>query len=258
MRVNQNREVDLICRHEGVDFNGRVFRLDYDDHSWLLMNKKYTSIVCMNTRTKESFEIFNKTGGDCDDFHCLPGERVLLITEDGILILYKYNKREKKSELKTCKKIPLLRNRNEVAITLSVCPKNKIAAITTRVKTVYSMSRLLLYSIKEDNQLEYKAEIDLYDRDTMYFCAMSFFNYVGDILILTGLTRQDNSILCTFIYDGESFWELVEKRMVTQAKNPRKLQLVGDEIIGADDFGKLIRIGYTYAGDGLIKVKNEC
>lgn len=245
MRVNQNREVDLICSHEGVDFNGRVFRVDYDDNSWLLMNKKYKSIVCMDTSNKEFFEIDKVIGGDCDDFHCLPGEKVLLLTEDGFLILYEYNKREKSSKLLTYKKIPLFRNRNEVAITLSVCPRNKMVAITTRVKTVYSMSRLILYSIEKDS-LEYKAEIDLYDRETKYFCAMSFYNYFDDNLILTGLTRQENSILCTFLYDGENFRELVSKRVITEAKNPRKLQLVNNVIIGADDFGKLIRISYNY------------
>lgn len=245
MRVNPNREVDLICTHEGVDFNGRVFRVDSDDSSWLLMNKKYKSIICMNTNNKQSFEIQKTLGADCDDFQCLPGGRVLMLTEDGFLILQEYSKEEETSEVITYKQIYLLKNRNEVAITLVVCPQNKIAAISTRVKTVYSMSRLILYSIGEGS-LDYKAEIDLYDRETKYFCAMSFYNYYNDNLILTGLTRQEKSILCTFLYDGENFKELVSKRIVTEAKNPRKLQLVGNEIIGADDYGKLIRISYNY------------
>ena len=214
------------------------------------MNKEYKSIVVMNTLTREYFEIVRKVGEDCDDFYSLPGSRVIMLTEDGYLLMYKYDKQKMTSKLISKIHFKLSEERKEVAITMCVCPKNEIVAVVTRVKRLYHISRVFLFRI-DDPRLEKPniarmAELDLYDKSTIYFCAMTFYKYINNALILTGMTRDKNSKVITLIYDGKEFKEYHHLRAQTSAVNPRKIVMTGEDIIGADDLGKVFAIKYIY------------
>lgn len=185
--------------------------------------------------------MYKKEGEDCDDFETLSNSRVLLLTEDGNLLLYSYDKLRKSSRLLSSFKIKFLEKRNEKSITLSICPKDEMVAVNTRVKGKHYLSRVILFRIF-NNFIEYVNEIDLYDQSFKYFYAMTFNNYRKNLLILSALTSESRAKLFTFTWDGFGFEELEHKRKSTDCNYPRKLQRINNFLIGADNCGKLFKI----------------
>ena len=218
--------------------------MDYDDPNYLLLNKNYKSIVCLNTKTKSTFTIPRYEGDDCDDFQSLPKSRVLILTENGMLILYHYNKDNGACGVVGKTQIEFIKERKEKSITLCVCPKGKVAAINTRVKGDHWISRVLVYEI-DGSRIFLKSTVDLYDCKTKYFYAMNFHGYRRDLLILTGMTSESKSYLYTLVYFNGELTELSSKRKITQSNYPRKLQRIGTSLVGADNNGKLFKIGYN-------------
>jgi hypothetical protein len=159
-------------------------------------------------------------------------------------LLFKYDKVLRTSEMLAMEVLEMLDERKEVAISMAVCEKRERVMVNTRVQKVYYNSRLFLFDVKSDC-ISKLAEIDLFDKSTVYFCAMTFYKYIGNYLIFVGMTRSKSSVLCTFVYDDEEgLRELKGLREKTKAVNPRKLVVVDGEILGADDQGSLLSILY--------------
>lgn len=234
-----------LFSHEGCGWTGRTMRTDKDDGNYLILNKNYKSMVCLNTEDcSSSFNIYIKEGQDCDDFETLSKGRLVVLTEEGSLLLYQYEKQRKVSRLLSSLDINLETERKEKSITLAICPKEQIIAINTRVKTKHTLSRVILFKIV-NNVLEKFSQIDLYDQQFKYFYAMNFHGYRNQLLILSALTSESKSRLFTFVYDGHSFQELGMKRKKTESNYPRKLQRINNTLVGADNNGKLFKIKYN-------------
>lgn len=244
VKLNDLSEMKPHFSHEGCGWTGRTIRVDKDDDSYLLLNKNYKGLVCYNTETNSSFHIYKKEGQDCDDFATLGQSRLLLLTEDGSLLLYHYDKVRKASRILSSFKMKFEPGRNEKSITLAVCPKDEIVAVNTRVKSKHFLSKVLLFRIM-NNYIEKISEVDLYDQKCKYFYAMNFHGYRKSLLILSALTSESKSKLFTFVYDGYVFEELRQKRKKTESNYPRKLQRVQNVLIGADNNGKLFKIKYN-------------
>lgn len=201
-------------------------------------------LVAVCLKTSKQVEIVKKAGGKIIDHKCLPGGRVVLLTSDGWIISHIYDIDSGFVQMDSIFKIDILKNLKEAKCeNLAICPKYKFLAVHT-TKMDEKASRILIFKLKE-GKFEYFNQVIFQEENIDKICALTFFGYSGEYLILTGISYSDiEPIVFTFEILKESVREAKELRKIIKANKPRKLTKIGDELMSIDGRGKVVRVWY--------------
>lgn len=197
------------------------------------------SIFCINTKEKTKFEIKKEVGERVFDFQSLKDSRILLLTEDGHLILQRIDGESQTSAtLSTCKvqmeNIPGICTQK-----IAVYPEEGLVAVCVDVYT--KLSRVVLFKIK-NNKLILKSTLDFRNLSLNYFEAFKFNQKKCRQLIISGISNYGNSMLYTFIIDKRNYKLLKLKEKVTGVHHPSELHQVDKNLLGVDEKGALFEI----------------
>jgi hypothetical protein len=90
------------------DLYGKTIRVGFNK-SHLILNKERRSLlyVSIDTQNPASFEIKKDIGGFISDHHCISESRVIAVTDDGWIIMFKYDTQLNTSSILSRFKIPI-------------------------------------------------------------------------------------------------------------------------------------------------------
>lgn len=236
-------EPEKFLDFKGSQDYGRTIRVGIGEKN-LVLNAMDHKLIAVCLRTSKKVVIDKKAGGKIIDHRCLPGGKVVMLTSDGWLMNYIYDIETRFVQMEGITKIDFLNNLKEIKCeALVICPKFKFLCVHT-VKREEKASRILVYLIKE-NKFEYFNNVIIDEGNFDKIAALNFYNYLGDFLLLTGVSFSDvNSTVFTFEILKDSVREAKEMRKVVRANRPRKLTRIDGELVSIDGRGKVITISY--------------
>lgn len=194
----------------GNSFPGKSLK-NMGDNGWIVVNKRHKELVLLNTKNKKISKICLNSENyflKILDFEALDKERLILLTNDPQILVYKGNGLVQDLSLKRKREESASRNRYSYYSSssgpgegcLDVDRENKLFALYISG----NHSRLEIYSY-DGNELEFKAMFELKGFDSGKNVRMKFVGKVleGKILILLVL-NQSKSILVNLVYDEET------------------------------------------------------
>ena len=227
---------------------GRTIRIGHSQDHFILSKEGQSLTYVSVENTDNNFVIDVPLGGWIIDTYCLPGDRVLLLTTDGYLLLYSYSPDTKQSELLNQYQIKLNEAREEESVTLTICKNFELIAIATRTlkgENRYPTSRIILFKLYGED-IVMLDEIDLSDNEgNSYFAAMKFYKFSLDIQILVALNSVAPCYVYSFIFDGKKLEEFKKYRTKVEVDGIRNLVEFGDGFATVDRYTKMIKISYT-------------
>lgn len=214
-------------------FESRM-KVDSNDPENLLISDSMHMLYLLNTKSKESFEIGKDCGERIFDYLSLPKNRILMLTEDGYLILKSVDAKRKKSNLLNVKKIRFEKVQGKSTEKMVYCPEEGLIAVCINVYT--HLSRILVFKIQKDKVI-LKSTIDFRNLNLNYLEALSFHKPKGRYIALSGFSNYKKSKLYTLVLDKRSFKLLNLKEKITDLHHPSELHRIGDALCGVDDKG---------------------
>lgn len=174
------------------------------------------------------------------DFESLTNSRLLLLTEDGYLILKK--KEEGEWREKSFKKINLGEVQGTCIDKIAICPEEKIVAVC--VNNYTKISKILFFKIFK-NKLVFKSSIDFSQLGVDYFEDLKFHNFEQNDrkLVLTGISNYTTTKFYTFVLDKRNFKLLKMHKKETELHHPSDLHQVEESLMGIDGKGYVFRVG---------------
>lgn len=211
-----------------------TMKADKNNPDDLLISNAMNKLFSLNTKTKEVFEIEKHHGERIFDYISLPQNRVLMLTEDGYMIMKSIDGEKKNSRYLNMKKIKFRDMPGKSTEKMIYCQEENLVAVCINVYT--RLSRILIFKVKKD-KLELKSTFDFNNLDMNYLEAMSFHKTQGRFVTFSGLSNYKKSTLFTFVMDKSNYKLLLQKKFVTDAHHPSDLHLVEDKIMGVDERG---------------------
>lgn len=231
--------------------NGRTLRRVMNGDA-IAISKKCKEIVIVSTKDNEEerqlMEVSNEYGEDIVD-HKVFGEledHIVLLTEDGWLVAYRFDLRAKQVFMKDRFQIELNNEREEQGLTLAVSPDSRFFCVHL-CGVNCRCSRLLLFEFK-DSLFRKRAEIDIASQNMKRFWAMDFYRYFGDHLFLTAISCDEkHPEIMTYSFNRKTrvFREFKDMRKRISAKWPFKLVTLENRVVSSDNHARLIDISYT-------------
>lgn len=211
-----------------------TMKVDAENPLNLIISNSMHKLFSLNTKTKNVFEIDKKHGERIFDYLSLPKNKILMLTEDGYLILKKINNEGESSELIDYKKIKFEKLEGKSTEKMVYCPEEDIVAVCINVYT--HLSRILLFRVTK-NKLVLKSTLDFRDLKMNYFETLAFHKPQGRFIALSAFSNYKKSTLYTYVMDKKNFKLLMVKTKVTDVHHPSHLHRVGDKLLGVDEKG---------------------
>ena len=216
-------------------------------HEKVIIAKDLTSLSSINIRRKTiEIEVTKSIGGNIRDFRFI-GEyqdRLVSISCDGYLLLYKFNFRMNEGSVTNHFQIKLKEGRDEAASGLAVCSNGKFIFVQiSQNKSPYASSRIAVLENKEQN-LSIRTILDrrALERGTM----MSFdtFGYMGRHIIVIGLSKMKGGDVEVFDYDTATgqFRELRYAKACHKELNPPKFGRLANEFYYSGNYGQVMKL----------------
>lgn len=238
------------------------------------MNKDRRSLIYIPITGEEEhlFEIKKDIGGFISDHSCIPGNKVIAVTDDGWILLIKYDSEDKTSQIINKLKISL---HNEHCVTMAIHPQTMTIAIHTSEISTQNQdqplpSTVFIFKMEESPLRIYQVDqLSVRTFNVLNFDAMIWYDYVfpqneqgHHKLILTafgyGLTNtnmnqfnphhkfiQPKMNVLTFIFDGEKIGHLSNQNRILDCRRVWKAVLMEEGIIGAiDGSGNILKVWY--------------
>lgn len=185
------------------------------------------------------FEIRKDVGARIFDFQSLKDSKLILLTEDGHLILQKLEEKSSSSRTLSSCKIQLENVPGICTQKIAVHPEEGLVAVCIDVYT--KLSRVVFYKIQKE-KLILKSTLDFRNLNVNYFEAFEFYQKNGRQMIVSGISNYGDSLLYTFVIDKRNYKLLQLKQKVTGTHHPSELHKVGNEMLGVDEKGALFEI----------------
>ena len=238
---------EYFMDHVGTNkWAGRTIRMSCKDGTepHMILNQKSQSLWYVSLlRPDFVFEIKKVHGDIINDHQVLPNNRVLMMSKDGWLILYRYNPDTSTSIVLDKFKLDIKEEKDEQVTTLSIGPYHSTIAVNTRTESGIYLMRLFVLTIDKGTELYLRDELNLYDGKTKYFCAISFYDKFGDVLVFNAITMSNPTLVYSFSFDGEKVREFKERKSIPGNRS-RRLVSVGTKLMSIDDDGNIIKIYY--------------
>ena len=208
--------MDILCRPKRI---GAGFQYS-SMYERLILNKDRYQLSAVNLETKRVEVEMEKTGGGhIKDFRLLQEtqDKVVSVTRDGVLVLYKFNFLKKKGSVIGKFDLDLIKERDEIALSIAVCPKGRFILVEVGCEKILNFcSRTILVSLN-DTKMAKKAVIDQYDRKLPDKLALGCLGYVGNHVIWVGLPckKERNFQVLDYDIDVGEFREVRDKKMTS-------------------------------------------
>ena len=213
----------------------------------LYIKKDEKIILVVNPKTKKVEIKAKKTvGGDIVAYRVF-GEmdnRIVSTTEDGLVVLYNLNYREKRGSMIAQYKLKLIKETKEEPQSLAVCPKNEYILLEIGQNINSSVcSRMIVFKIIADT-LVISTVVDQHDVQIGYKYALECFGYVDGHILWIGLPWNKNAPVQVYEYDTESgdFAEMEDLRVKHQEYFPYRLHRLEDIFYYTGNDGQLMRL----------------
>lgn len=248
--LGPNSQPQKLMSFNGSSMAGRVIRVglnEYGSEDHLVLNQQNENLVYLDVQNLQKFDIVPR-GEFYEnlyiwDFHTLSDNRVAILTNCGFMILLKYFPETKTTFLLSEFQIDL--TDEEEAYCMAVCPKSKVICVNI-TRNGNRLSRLVVFEV-DDDYLQKKDELMLYDGVIEDIKTMEFYDYFQEKLILTALTGNEPLTMFGFLYDGVNLREFVQRKVLSDLQLTYRLSRIegGSEgLITADTNWCLIQIKY--------------
>ena len=232
--------------------NGRSLRTGHEGKTLIINHNLSTLTILDLISSPPASTVLSKSfGTKIMDFttYGQKSERICLITADGFIACYSCTLSITPivRAIQKCS-IRLIKSRSEIAFSVNICPRNQFIVAQTCNSKTWKVSRLKLLVLAE-NEIYEKASLDLEKVNLKYFRALEIFGYFGPLVVVSGLTREENSQLVTFCYNSEEgSFEEVKRLRKTRLKvdKPLKMVKVEDGLLTSDRAGNLTVIRYFF------------
>jgi len=255
---NSSREIWLEIKSEA--WEGRSLRIGLHGRA-LVFYKDCTSIMIIEIeqetqrRGKKILTVQKDFGGAFFGVEVFGEDQDMLacLTRDGWLQIYKFSLDELSSKIIACLCMKMIPERNEIAVTLGVCPKSRLILIHTRNnnKSSFKASRIFLVEFR-DGFLIRRNCLDLYQSSQTYFLTTGLFYLNPTSLVISAITHSSSSShILTFEYDVENdkLTEREDLRNNIGAIYPKKISLFDRLILCSDKNARFIKVKYYLEGE---------
>ena len=260
LRKNQNESDPTVWwekkKIEKFDHYNKIIRTIPDD-SGVVINVSDTELFVVEVKDDgtpgREVVIKNETGRKINCHEPLADSRILTVNRNGLIVVYQIDLDEfgGYEEVERLQ-IELKAERKENCFFMSICEKSERAAILIWNKnSSHKASRIRLYDLTNkygEKNLEFKTELDLWERELTYFCSICFSHYIGDKLMIFGFSKDSDknskrNLVHTFYYDvsKNELDHKESKDLGGEGKNCWKLQRFGDYVYGIQRGGKIIK-----------------
>ena len=211
-----------------MDHDGKLYRKDIDEHpphifmdikcgatfgacfryssinQRLIICKDGTKISVVNLENKKiEIQVTKSVGEDIMDF-CIVGkeeDRVICVTLDGYLVLYKLNYSEKTGVVVSHRKVQMDELREESPQSIAICEKNQylVLEIAGRMDDSRKCSRMMIFRVTEDKLLRQNI-IDQSREKIREKLALECLGYVGTHILWLGLSLDEEGFAQIFDY----------------------------------------------------------
>lgn len=250
--ISSNYETKVFHAQKLYGFYSRILRADrYGNNLFLKTKNKIISILFNIDVEKFEFkgEIKIASGDSIIDFCPVENDRLLILTMNGVLMLYSYNLSEElefKFNLLSKQQVEF-ETKGEKSFTLSLCSKSKYVTICT-CDTAHNsrLKKLVVFEIQIDEILVKKAQRSfeghkIANLNESYFYSLNTENYLDGDLMIVGVQHDEKHRLCSFLLKGSdivTFQDPVDYH----EKNCFRLGYLDGEFFSLDDQGILNRV----------------
>ena len=240
------------------NFNKQI-RASFDKKS-LILNENETDITVIEIEEDgdpgREMVIKNTSGSRVNCHLPLPNNRLLTITQNGLITIYEMNLQNYSLYVENDKlQLTLTEDRREDEFFVSLCEKSKFLAIfVRRFGGVGKASLIMIYSLLDSrgrNELKFLTQLDLYSQGLNGYWCFCFSKYFGDKLFLCGYSSLYENATHVYGYDitkNEISWR--ESLLVGEdcMKSCYKLSRVGNEVLGVVGGGKILQFRFRMKG----------
>ena len=209
------------------DRHGSCLRYSVENKR-LFINKDSRSISVVDlVRKKVEIEVPKLVGKRIMDFKLfgVTEDRVIAISEDGYLLLYRFNFQEKIGVVVDRVQIDLMSERNEKAISVAVCDGNEHFLVEIGQRGYPNCcSRMMVFKVKNEGLVR-MTEIDQISKGLGHKPALTCLFTDKRIVVWVGLTRNSGGVVQTYFYDKKAgaLDELVQERKSHCENDPTRL-----------------------------------
>ena len=192
--------------------------------------------------------ILNESKSDISCFQALSGQRILTVTEEGLIVLYVLDLEDYIGYDEVAKhQIELKTERKENSMSVALCEKFEVMALVIRDDECLRGSRIQIYSLslpQEEALISLKAEIDIWEDCLPFYRCLCLSQYLGDMLMVYGQSCLDGTTH-TYSYDilGGELLERTVQRIGWEGFC-LDFQRVGDQICGISITDKIVRFKF--------------
>lgn len=248
--LGPNSQPQKLMNFSGSSMCGRVIRVglnEYGSEDHLVLNQDNQNLVYLDVQNLQKFDIIPR--GDYPenlfiwDFQTLSDNRVAILTNCGFMILLKYF--PETNTTFPLSEFQLDLSEEEEAYSMAVCPKSRVICVNI-TRDGNRLSRLVVFEV-DDDYLQKKDELILYDGVIEDIKTMEFYDYFQDKLVLTALTGNEPLTIFGFLYDGVNLREFVQRKVISDLQMTYRLSRIeggAEGLITADTNWSLIQIKY--------------
>ena len=149
----------------------------------ILLNRNSILIVDLDERRvefrgRESFSL----ASDSEIFGQREKNNLIIITEAGLVLLYRLNYQMKKVVKNSKFQIPMIQSRGETGLTITVCDKHRYALAQLNADSIIN-SRVILLEIGKRLKLTIKGTLDRFEQQISPSYALSCCGYFGNHIL---------------------------------------------------------------------------
>ena len=215
-------------------------------HDRLIVNKDYKNISVVNLEEKKvEIEVEKEVGDFIEDFRLFGNneDRVVAITGDAYLLLYKLDYEEKIGVICTQVQIALIKERNEWGLSVAVCQKSRYICVEIADWRKNTCSRVIVFKITKDTLVQC-AVVDQYNQKIGKKYAFECLGYAGKFIQWVGLSKNRKGFAQVYEFDTstEEAREAEEKRISHLEYMPPKFTRLGSRLYYTGHGGKIMNL----------------
>ena len=212
----------------------------------VIIAKDYYNVSALHVESKKvQVEIIKTIGDRIRDMKLFGDneDRVVTVTKDGYVILYKFNFRRKTGWLVNNLNLHLVEETEEEGVSIAVCSRNRHVLVELMKKTVNICSRIIALELKNEN-LVLKTVLDRLTEKIPVSLALENYAYIGNHALLISLCKKKDGFVQVYDYNTESgeLRELEWKREVHQELDMVKIVKLGNEFYYSGFYGNVAKL----------------
>ena len=264
-----NREkisyMDYQGRQLRTDGLGRALAVNFSNHELLVIEIEKTDFLAglggkgafggldegfgAAGRPGRELSIINEAGARVDAHEMLPDNRMVTVTENGVLTLLEVDLDHFEGYQELGKaRIELKTPRTENCFSLSVCERSQLLAVLIRNYGLnIKASRIVIYNLVDKTGQKpgftFRAELDLWEEALTSYYSICFMKYIGgDKIALCGHSYKPHSLhLYTYDLSGNQLRRR-ELRSLTGHRHCYKLSRCGGQVFGIFTGGQILKV----------------